>query len=99
MCRTTLNSRTQKQGEGKFERRVGENVYRPLQVLKLTVNKESVAWVEESSKQEIAFTCRCLKFVVFKVYAQKSFVLLLDIQLWLDYLTYYFFVLWKQVYC
>lgn len=69
-------------------------MYRPLQVLKLIVNKESVAWVEESSKQEIAFTCRCLKFVVFKVYAQKSFVLLLDIQLWLDYLTYFFFFLY-----
>lgn len=65
-------------------------MYRPLPVLKLIVNKESVAWVEESSKQEIAFTCRCLKFVVFKVYAQKSSVLLLDIQLWLDYLTYFF---------
>lgn len=73
-------------------------MYRPLQVLKLTVNKESVAWVEGSSKQEIAFTCRCLKFVVFKVYAQKSFVLLLDIQLWLDYLTYYFFLYFGNKY-
>lgn len=73
-------------------------MYRPLQVLKLIVNKESVAWVEESSKQEIAFTCRCLKFVVFKVYAQKSFVLLLDIQLWLDYLTYYSFLYFGNKY-
>lgn len=73
-------------------------MYRPLQVLKLIVNKESIAWVEESSKQEIAFTCRCLKFVVFKVYAQKSFDLLLDIQLWLDYLTYFFFLYFGNKY-